>query len=658
MVNLTEKLENIWRKIKNQPLDVWFFYLFLLIFILSVRKVMLFFPLKGTFNEYAGIYVYASDIFLCLAILLWFMPILYNKILNLSMSSEGASELIHKKNCVETVDNSPSHKLSTDKFAYFKAFIAKIGKMFHLPTGQAGVEYFRSTGQAWNILSELSIFLTPLAFVIWAFTTIIWSENQTISTYRSMRLFEIYFLYIYIIARFIPYCWEYFSKCSTPKNSKMFHVEHFQSTGQAWNNLDKKSSKNVPPRKTHNCSTWNNSSVNQSVNVPPTYAKAPAGRRGTIPKSFIGLIIFIALIQSIIGIWQFIIKHSIGLSFLRESQISPILPGVAKIILNSQVFIRAYGLMPHPNILGGFLVFSIVLTLLWKKMFHACPVKPNCSTWNILNKINILKWDILDRLTVVLIVQAIALFLTFSKSAIIGLLVTLIYIYAPILLRYKKLFHLLRRQAGVEQLKNFLIYSAGIILIIASLFVFIKPNISSLITKSLGERLFYLNVSRGTILDNSLIGVGNGQFVLNIEKYAQSYLEIWQYQPVHNVFLLIWSELGVIGLVLFILWIWKLFNVEQFQFDTEYQNVLRGTFSGCGVSMEQFENNEAGEQSILCNNNDELSMFQIQRYFKGILLAFLFIMLFDHYLWDIWQGQVMFWMMAGFVAGVSRKVLK
>jgi hypothetical protein len=45
-------------------------------------------------------------------------------------------------------------------------------------------------------------------------------------------------------------------------------------------------------------------------------------------------------------------------------------------------------------------------------------------------------------------------------------------------------------------------------------------------------------------------------------------------------------------------------------------------------------------------------------YFKSILLTFLFIMLFDHYFWDIQQGQIMIWMVMGIVVGNKSFVIK
>ena len=81
------------------------------------------------------------------------------------------------------------------------------------------------------------------------------------------------------------------------------------------------------------------------------------------------------------------------------------------------------------------------------------------------------------------------------------------------------------------------------------------------------ERGLYLSISERIIADNPIIGVGTGQFIMTTERLFSN-LEIWQYQPVHNVFLLIWSEWGIVGLVLFILFLWKLFHA----------NVPRGTF--------------------------------------------------------------------------------
>ena len=166
-----------------------------------------------------------------------------------------------------------------------------------------------------------------------------------------------------------------------------------------------------------------------------------------------------------------------------------------------------------------------------------------------------------------------------------------------------------------------------ILTIIALLVVIIKPDFYSLFQKSLEERLIYLNVSVETFLAHPIIGVGNGQFVLEMQKYISQKLQDWQFQPVHNVFLLILSELGLVGLLLFGWFLWKLFKILP------HPNPL------------------------LLGEEEAPTTLSIRRgaggeVFKSLLLlALLFIMLFDHYLWDIQQGQILLWLTFGLIAG-------
>ena len=285
---------------------------------------------------------------------------------------------------------------------------------------------------------------------------------------------------------------------------------------------------------------------------------------GTILKRILQITIFFGLFQSIIGIWQFIVQKSVGLFWLKESLISPEILGVAKIILGGEKFIRSYGLFPHPNILGGFLLFSIIVTFVYHKcstiegMFHV--EHHTGQAWNN-NKF----------FKLFIAIQFIALLLTFSKSAILGVIIALLYIFVPhgtkILNSIKQMFHPSTNVphgtcygAGVEHFRRKILILIGIVLVLAYI---IKPDINSLFFKSLDERSLYTNVSYGTILSNLLLGLGSGQFVPNMQNYTVHNLESWQYQPVHNVLLLIWSELGIIGISLFLWWIWRLFHVKQ-----------------------------------------------------------------------------------------------
>jgi len=524
-------IEKLWNNFKNQP-DVWFFYGFILTFTLTIRKVLFFYPIQESFNEYTGIYLYLSDIFLFLTIFTWILSfILYNNISYLS---------IYK-----------------------------------------------------NLLSKK--FYIPLLLVIWCFISILWSDNTSIAFFRSIKILELYLLYIYLA----------FNVIFHPVKSKNVPRGTFLDNGAGMEQFDSL----------------------QGVKLL---------------RNLLLLVAFIGSIQGLIGIVQFLFQHSIGLSFLWESFVSRGTIGVAKIILNGKPYIRAYGLFPHPNMLGGFLLLSLISTFFLKKLLYACPA--DCSTWNNPTGMKQFNWNKTLKITriinIFLTIQIIAIILTFSKSSLIGLLLALIYVFY-------------NRNCSKLALKNvprgtFLIVcnnfishnrlkiitkrSILIILILIFSVIVFKPDFYSFLIKPLNERLVFQNVSRGTILANPLLGVGIGQFVLTMDNYFSKNLELWQYQPVHNIFLLIWSELGIIGLGLFLWFLWTSFKANK-TIDA----------SSCKEKNCSTWNNFVSRGTII--KQDEFNI-----YLKGALIGFIFIMLFDHYLWDIQQGQLILWITLGLLA--------
>ena len=615
-------IKRFWDKLKTQP-DIWFFYGFLLTFVFSVRKVINYFPIQGTeertFNEYSAIFIYISDIFLFLTILSWIILILSNNNNLLSIFKLWITSYFHKlynKILLESkflfynqskLDKLSRNRTNSDSFVS----IAQISNSKFKSFPACSVEC-----STWNTFYRIEYFgrlqsgiliILPLILILWSFISIAWSQNQNIAIFRSIKLLEYYFLYLYIIYRMIPLAIK-------------------------------------------RCSIWN---------------------------IFIWIILFFGLFESITGIIQFTIQHSIGLFWLKESLISPNIDGVAKVIINGHKYIRAYGLFPHPNILGGFLLFSIVLTLLYKQIVPHLPRRVFHVEHSLLSG---------TYLNILVAIQSLALLLTFSKSAIFGLSFALLYIYFPRRSNKHLMFHVeqythspLQKeglseihslQASARKTDESLDVPRGtsiitlpfntnfrVIVLILLILLFATylswSNISYMVYNSVYQRIIYLNVSRGTILSNPILGVGIGQFVLNMPTFYGN-LEIWQFQPVHDVFLLMWSELGIVGLVLFIYWLCKMFHVKQivpYYFQEEDTrgtdgnwNVPRGTISREVSSL---------EKSISKNNYHFLSSIIILYYFKGILLGFLFIMLFDHYLWDIQQGSFLFWMIAGLILGID-----
>jgi hypothetical protein len=509
-----ELIIRLWKNFKVQP-EIWFFYGFLLTFTLTIRKVLWFLPLRGEFNEYSGIYLYLSDIFLGLAIMAWIITILYNKIDILSIFK-----------------NTFKKESSTQAEMFHACPVAKKCSTWNISFA-TGVEQFQNLRGG-----TLLYILLPLALVVWSFISLIWAENKIVAIFRSVKILEFYLLYFFVLVR-------------------LFY----------WN-----TNNNVPHR--------------------------------TLLNKIFGLIMIIGLFQAIIGITQFILQHSIGLFWLKESLISPNIDGVAKVILNGETFVRAYGLFPHPNILGGFLIFSIFISWHYYKSFNSYSVVENCSTPACRQAGGTFYGAGVEQfIKISLGIQLLALILTFSKSAILGLILGLTYHTYINVPRGTFINFIIKRKR--------LVVVVGLVVIFT--FFILKPDWHSLFVKSLDERTVYVNVSRGTIWGNPILGIGSGQFVISMENLSVI-KENWMLEPVHNVFLLVWSELGLVGILTLALFIFYVLR-----------NVPHGTSS------------------------------ELVKTFGSIFIGLLFIMFFDHYLWDIQQGSFLLWMTMGFLVGAGER---
>lgn len=84
-------------------------------------------------------------------------------------------------------------------------------------------------------------------------------------------------------------------------------------------------------------------------------------RRGVARfDEIIGVLAASAFFQAVVAFLQFKFQGSIGLQLLGESYLSPLSPGGAKILVMGGRLLRAYGTMPHANILAGFLVLGLL----------------------------------------------------------------------------------------------------------------------------------------------------------------------------------------------------------------------------------------------------------------------------------------------------------
>jgi len=218
------------------------------------------------------------------------------------------------------------------------------------------------------------------------------------------------------------------------------------------------------------------------------------------------IIISIGIAEGLIAIFQFILQHSIGLHLLGESYLSSEVLGAARFWIGDFKLLRSYGTFPHPNILGGFLLFTLAVTW-WRKERG-------------------------KRYYVFVLIQLLGLFLTFSRTAAVGLLLLV-------------LINWMRKQRMAK--------AAVIAVILLSSLLVIRGTDSSILhSESAKLRIAYTEGAYNRFVSSPVIGRGWGTGPEETMAFSNFTFYPWEKQPVHNIFLLILSDLGVIGLILFL----------------------------------------------------------------------------------------------------------
>ncbi len=299
------------------------------------------------------------------------------------------------------------------------------------------------------------------------------------------------------------------------------------------------------------------------------------------------LIVIIAsgIFQAVIATAQYFKQGSLGLKLLGESPLSINATGVAVFIADGVKYLRAYGTTPHPNVLAAWLFLAIFAFYNYYLYFHS-------KEKSYSGKFLLAGYPVL----------LLGLFFTFSRT-IIGLWALGAAI--KVLLLFRKSF-----RGFLMATKQYVIFVVVITLVTGALFAaFFWPQVKSRVLISAEEeavtqRVFYNKIAGSVTTAHPILGVGIGQFVPQL----MVKLKHWPaniYQPVHNIYLLIASETGFIGLALFLL----------FLFFILYD------FSRSG-------------------------RFQKPYHFSFFILIFSFLLmgLFDHFLWTLQQGSLIFWM--------------
>jgi len=270
------------------------------------------------------------------------------------------------------------------------------------------------------------------------------------------------------------------------------------------------------------------------------------------------LFLFSLFAASLFGIWQFANLGSPALKWLGLAERGAW--NLGDIVVESGGrFLRAYGPFPHPNIFGGYLAAGIIALFIF---------------------LNI--QDVRRPLRILYAYGAggilfLALFFTFSRSAWLALGVALIYVAA-------------KSQAARKFFLYFSILAVALSIIFWPLLGTRVRAEGRLEAKSNTERVASWKEGLGAWIENPILGAGAGNNTT--VDYGLRIMNYGQVRPAHNIFILILSELGVVGFAI-CLFLWK----------------------------KMWRNSAA----------------------RPLLILFFVIGLFDHYLWTLYSGQMLFW---------------
>lgn len=289
-------------------------------------------------------------------------------------------------------------------------------------------------------------------------------------------------------------------------------------------------------------------------------------------------------IQALIGIWQFLFQSSFASKWLGMAVHPAEELGTSVVEFGIERWLRAYGGFDHPNILGGVMVVGLLLIV-------ALKIKNNfkVSEKNIWNDASFYS---------LLVIFSFALFFSFSRGAWIAFgagILAIIFLSA-----------VYREYACLKILEKILIVFLIVFLISSFLY---KDLVTTrlfgetrLENKSNTERMASFRDAKNIIANNWLLGGGVGNYGLLLKESMPSTQPSYFYQPAHNVFLLIWSEIGVVGLILFLM-------IFQYLFRDGWRQKDFTTIS--------------------------------------ILISIIIMMMVDHWWWSLHFGVLFFWLVVG-----------
>ena len=232
----------------------------------------------------------------------------------------------------------------------------------------------------------------------------------------------------------------------------------------------------------------------------------------------VGVLSISAIIECLLAMLEFVNQHSMdGLWYwLGERHFTPQTIDIADMSLNGDLILRPYATFPHPNVLAGYLLLISTLCLF---------------LFTSLNKK--LKYYFLF----VYLLSSLVLFLSYGRSSIIGWMAVFVFF--------------LWRQLQNKH-KKIILSILGLTAIGIMLLFTLTGNITRFVdlswqSQAVSQRLKLLFASLFLFYKYPWIGVGWNNFLPSLANLNSYQLNFYSLQPVHNIFVLVLAETGIVG---------------------------------------------------------------------------------------------------------------
>ena len=323
------------------------------------------------------------------------------------------------------------------------------------------------------------------------------------------------------------------------------------------------------------------------------------------------VLVCLSMFESAVCITQYFIQDEIGLKIFgeRNPKMFPFanpehslgfLTDLLGFRQNSSFLYRVSGTFLHPNILGGFLLCSILATyylfLLTKRTIHRIG------------------------LSCMVLLQFFALYLSFSRAALLATLFsTGIWLYLQ--------WRASKKSKSWKIILGVVCCSAclGSCLLYPQLRA--RGGILNTNANSLGadtERIIYMKVAAKMIEEHPFLGVGYNNFQIHGHRMQAQFPNNYLHSKVHNIYLLVTSEAGLIGGGIFLLYIGSLLRAS-------WRGLRKITF---------------------------LEEFQAKAFLASLFLGLLLIGACDFYFLESPQGSIPFFGIAGLLAGMNTQFFR